>query len=133
MGKLGLVWERFSLFTQKKTSCKFPTQKKCANRPNVSRLLFLRNQSRPSANHGNEIKHSEPNLWSGHTHPESRRAHASLIPIKMGDSAKPIVVINRRHLPIYLGESEIQVCTERGHIRSQNYTKGLSVCQTQAW
>ena len=34
----------------------------------------------------------------------------------MGDSAKPIVVINQRHLPIYLGESEIQVGTGEGKI-----------------
>ena len=66
--------------------------------------------ARVATMHGNEIKHSAPRFWSGHTYP----TRASLIPVKMGDSAKPIVVINRRHLPIYLGENEIQVGMERG-------------------
>ena len=44
----------------------------------------------------------------------------------MGDSAKPIVVINRRHLPIYLGESEIEVGTGEGITCSK-----VSKCQIQ--
>ena len=122
--------------------------------------LFLRNATdiyRPTDNHGNEIKHSEPKLWSGHTQfsfpcvQNTRKgcwlgkecqcrkwwvvgswrnfticwkyltislnqstALPSTLLVMMGDSAKPVIVINRRHLP--KGESELQVGTGVGKI-----------------